>query len=80
MPVSKLVTSGSVEDDNDPNSMKSFAVVKAKNIEAAVKIAQSDLFFGKWRNNPCLSDDGNEVIWDSKLEKTEAMKVMVETL
>ena len=43
-PVSKIVTSRSVEDDNDPNSMKGFAVVKAINIEAAVEIAQSDPF------------------------------------
>jgi hypothetical protein len=44
LPVSKLVTSSGVEDDNDPNSMKGFAVVKADNIDAAVKIAKSDPF------------------------------------
>ena len=44
LPVSKIVTSSSVEDDNDPNSMKGFAVVKALNIEAAVEIARSDPF------------------------------------
>ena len=44
LPVSKIVTSSSVEDENDPNSMKGFAVVKAESIEAAVKIAQSDPF------------------------------------
>ena len=44
LPVSKIVTSSSVEDDNDPNSMKGFAVVKAENIETAVKIAKSDPF------------------------------------
>ena len=44
LPVSKLVTSSSVNDDNDPNAMKGFAVVKADNIEAAIKIAQSDPF------------------------------------
>ncbi len=44
LPISKIVTSGGVEDDNDPNSMKGFAVVKAENIEAAVKIAKSDPF------------------------------------
>jgi hypothetical protein len=44
LPVSKIVTSSSVEDDNDPNSMKGFAVVKTLNIEAAVEIAQSDPF------------------------------------
>jgi uncharacterized protein YciI len=42
--VSKIVTFGCVEDDSDPNSMKGFAVVKAENIEAAVKIAKSDPF------------------------------------
>ena len=44
LPVSKLVTSSSVEDDNDPNSMKGFAVVKADNIGAAIEIAKSDPF------------------------------------
>lgn len=44
LPVSKIVTSSSVEDDNDPNSMKGFAVVKAENIEAAIEIAKSDPF------------------------------------
>jgi hypothetical protein len=47
LPVSKIVTSSGVQgvqDDNDPNSMKGFAVVKAENMEAAVKIAQSDPF------------------------------------
>lgn len=44
LPVSKLVTSSSVQDDNDPHAMKGFAVVKADSIEAAVKIAQSDPF------------------------------------
>ena len=44
LPVSKIVTSSSVEDDNEPNSMKGFAVVKAESIEAAVKIAKTDPF------------------------------------
>ena len=44
LPVSKLVTSGRVEDDADPNSMKGFAVVKADSMAAAVEIAQSDPF------------------------------------
>jgi hypothetical protein len=44
LPVSKIVTSKSVEDDKEPNSMKGFAVVKAENIEAAIKIAKSDPF------------------------------------
>jgi hypothetical protein len=44
LPVSKLVTSGSVEGNNEPNAMKGFAVVKADSIDAAVKIPQSDSF------------------------------------
>ena len=44
LPVSKVVTSGGVEDDTDPNSMKGFAVVKARSMEAAVEIARSDPF------------------------------------
>lgn len=42
--VSKIVKSSSVADDNDPNAMKGFAVVKAEDIDAAVKISQSDPF------------------------------------
>lgn len=42
--VSKIVTSSSVKDDNDPNSMKGFAVVKANSIETAIEIAKSDPF------------------------------------
>ena len=44
LPVSKIVTSSSVEDDTDPNSMKGFAVVQAESMAAAVEIAQSDPF------------------------------------
>ena len=44
LPDSKIVTASSVEDDNDPNSMKGFAIVKAENIEAAIEIAKSDPF------------------------------------
>ena len=44
LPVSKIVTPDSVRDDNDPDSMKGFAVVRADNIEAAVEIAKSDPF------------------------------------
>ena len=44
LPVSKIVTSSTVEDDHDPNAMKGFAGVTAKSIEAAVEIAQSDPF------------------------------------
>ena len=44
LPVSKVVTSGGVEDDTDPNSMKGFAVVQADSMAAAVDIAKSDPF------------------------------------
>ena len=44
LPVSKIVTSGSVEDDNNPDAMKGFAVINAESIEAAIEIAQSDPF------------------------------------
>ena len=44
LPVSKIVTSSSVKDDDDSNAMKGFAVVKAESMEAAVEIAQSDPF------------------------------------
>ena len=40
----KILTSGDVQDENDPNSMKGFAVFKAESIEAAVEIAKSDPF------------------------------------
>jgi len=33
-----------VQDENDPNALKGFAVVKAESIEAAVEIAKSDPF------------------------------------
>jgi len=44
LPVSKVVTSSSVEDDNDPNSMNGFAVVIAKDIGEAIEMAKSDPF------------------------------------
>ena len=44
LPVSKIVTSSRVEDDDDPKSMKGFAVVKADSMAAAIEIAQSDPF------------------------------------
>ncbi|MCZ6480145.1 MAG: YciI family protein [Candidatus Methylomirabilales bacterium] len=44
LPVSKIVTSSSVQDDNDPNAMNGFAVIKAESIDAAVEIAKSDPF------------------------------------
>ena len=44
LPVSKIVTSTRVEEDTDPNSMKGFAVVKAKSMEDAIAMAQSDPF------------------------------------
>ena len=40
----KIVTSSDVKDENDPNAMKGFAVVKAESIDAAVEIAKSDPF------------------------------------
>ncbi len=40
----KIVTSSDVQDENDPNAMKGFAVVKAESIEAAIEIAKSDPF------------------------------------
>ena len=36
---SRIVTSNSVKDDDDPNAMKGFAVVQAESMEAAVEIA-----------------------------------------
>ena len=44
LPISKLVTSNSVKEDKDPNSMKGFAVVKAESMEAAIEMAKSDPF------------------------------------
>ena len=44
LPVSKLVTANSVKDDNDPNSMKGFAVVQTDTMEAAIEMAKSDPF------------------------------------
>lgn len=41
---SKNVTSSGVKEDDDPNAMKGFAVVKAESIAAAVEIAKSDPF------------------------------------
>lgn len=44
LPVSKLVTSRGVKNDDNPDSMKGFAIVKAESIEAAIEIAKSDPF------------------------------------
>lgn len=44
LPESKLVTLSSIEDDNDPNSMKGFAIFIAENMEAAIKIVKEDPF------------------------------------
>ncbi len=44
LPDSRIVTSNSVKDDDDPNAMKGFAVVQVENMKAAVEIAQSDPF------------------------------------
>lgn len=40
----RIVTSGNVRDDNDPDSMQGFAIIRVENIEAAVEIAKSDPF------------------------------------
>lgn len=44
LPASKIVTASGVEDDNDPNSMKGYAVIQADSLEAAVEIAKTDPF------------------------------------
>jgi hypothetical protein len=44
LPASKLVTSGGVLDDSDPNAMNGFAVIQADSMEAAIEIAKSDPF------------------------------------
>ena len=40
----KILTSTRVQEENDPNAMKGFAIVNAESMEAAVEIAQSDPF------------------------------------
>jgi hypothetical protein len=40
----KILTSNDIQDENDPNAMKGFAVVKSESIEGAVEIAKSDPF------------------------------------
>jgi len=45
LPASKIVTSGGVQEDSDPNAMNGFAVIKADDMEAAVEIAKTDPFF-----------------------------------
>jgi hypothetical protein len=40
----KIISSNDVQDENAPNAMKGFAMVKADSMEAAVEIAQSDPF------------------------------------
>jgi hypothetical protein len=42
----KIVTSSDTEDDNDPDSLKGFAAIKAENMAKAVAIAKSDPFLG----------------------------------
>ncbi len=44
LPASKIVTSGGVQEDSDPNAMNGFAVIKADDMEAAVEIAKTDPF------------------------------------
>ncbi|QPJ63411.1 MAG: hypothetical protein G3M70_16625 [Candidatus Nitronauta litoralis] len=41
-----VVTGEGVQADNDPMSMKGFAIVKADSIEGAVEIAKTDPFLG----------------------------------
>jgi hypothetical protein len=40
----KILTSTDVQEENDPDAMKGFAVVKAESMDDAVTIAQSDPF------------------------------------
>ncbi len=40
----KVLTSTDVQDENDPDAMKGFAMVKAENMDSALAIAQSDPF------------------------------------
>jgi hypothetical protein len=40
----KVVTSQSVLDEDSPDALEGFAVVRADNIEAAIEIAQADPF------------------------------------
>lgn len=40
----KILTPGGVHEENDPNAMKGFAVIKAENIESAIEIARADPF------------------------------------
>ncbi len=42
--VSRIVTSDDVEDNNNPDAMKGFAIVKAGSLEEAIEIAKSDPF------------------------------------
>jgi len=44
LPASRIITPAGVEDDNDSNSMKGFAVIEAESIDAAIEIAKSDPF------------------------------------
>ena len=41
---SKIITLKSVQDDNSPDSMNGFAVIKEENMETAIKIAKTDHF------------------------------------
>ena len=40
----KVITSNTIEDDNDPDSLNGFAVVKAETMDEAVEIAKADPF------------------------------------
>ncbi len=41
---SKILTAGSVKDDDDPNAMKGYAVIQVDSIDSAVRIARTDPF------------------------------------
>ncbi len=40
----KIITSANAAVENDPNSMKGFAIIKAESSDAAIEIAKSDPF------------------------------------
>lgn len=44
LPQSRLVTSSSVEEDQNPNAMMGFAIIQAENMDEAIEIAKSDPF------------------------------------
>lgn len=44
LPVSKIITAETVEEDRSADAMNGFAVVKAQSMEEAIEIAKSDPF------------------------------------